>query len=93
MNPVDAANNVLSGMPQDDSKAIMRTLKDAQAVLDEGRVAYPRLLWISQRTYQTLVAAGAKFLEKPAPATTCGIVYGFAIIVEGENNSPRCQSF
>ena len=70
----------------------MATLKEAQAVLDEGRVGYPRLLWISRRTYQTLSAAGAKFLEEPVASTTCGMVYGFAIIVEGENASPRCQS-
>lgn len=92
MTPVEAANAVLSGTPQEDAKAIMRALKDAQSVLDEGRVGYPRLLWISRRTYQTLATAGAKFLEEPVASTTCGMVYGFAIIVEGENASPRCQS-
>ncbi len=92
MNPVDAANNILASAPQNDANAFVKTLKEAQIALDNGRVSYPRLLWISKTAYQTLSAAGAKFLEEPVAGVTCGSVYGFMIIVEGENRPPRCQN-
>lgn len=92
MSAVDTANNILASAPQDDANGMVRAFKEAQAVLDEGRAPYPRLLWISKHAYQTLSAAGAKFIEEPTPGTTCGSVYGFAILVEGETRVPHCQS-
>lgn len=92
MSVPDLVNRMLEAAPRHDANGFLRVLKLAQAILDEKHVPYPRVAVIPVDVYQTLSAAGAKFLETPNAPAAAGSIYGFHLVIDQGATVPRYET-